>query len=82
MCQLLEDKFQKLLADDVLYFEESIMTGLLADHPELFETYTFDSWYHEGWNQHDPKLVNFSQFFDRMLDTPTPSQPLKFPWDH
>jgi hypothetical protein len=82
VCQLLEDKFQKLLADDVLYFEESIMTGLFADHPELFETYTFDSWYHEGWNQHDPKLVNFSQFFDRMLDTPTPSQPLKFPWDH
>ena len=82
VCQLLEGKFQKLLADDVLYFEESIMTGLLADHPELFETYTFDSWYHEGWKLHDPKLVNFSQFFDVMLNTPTPSHPLKFPWDN
>jgi hypothetical protein len=82
LCQLFEDKCQKLLADDVLYFEESIMTGVLADHPELFETYTFDSWYHEGWNRHDPKLVNFSQFFDLMLHTPTPPHPLKFPWDH
>jgi hypothetical protein len=82
VCQLFEEKLQKLLADDVLYFEESIMTGLFADHPELFETYTFDSWYHEGWNLHDPKIVNFSQFFDLMLDTPTPPHPLKFPWKH
>ncbi len=81
VCQLFEDKFKKLLADDVLYFEESIMTGLFADRPELFETYTFDSWYHEGWNVHDPKVVNFSQFFDLMLDTPTPPHPLKFPWN-
>jgi hypothetical protein len=82
VCRLFEDKFQKLLADDVLYFEESIMTGLLADHPELFETFTFDSWFHEGWKYYNPQLVNFSQFFDFMLNTPTPSNQLKFPWDH
>jgi Uncharacterised nucleotidyltransferase len=81
VCQLFEDKCQKLLADDVLYLDESIMTGLFADHPELFETYTFDTWFHEGWSHHDPKLVNFSQFFDLMLHTPTPSHPLKFPWN-
>ena len=82
VCQLFEDKCKKILADDVLYFEESIMTGVLADHPELFETYTFDSWYHEGWKSHDPNLVNFSQFFDLMLHTPTPAIPVKFPWAH
>jgi hypothetical protein len=82
VCRLFEGKFQKVLADNVLYFEESIMTGVFADHPELFETYTFDSWYHEGWKHHDPNVVNFSQFFDTMLHTPTPSHPLKFPWDH
>jgi Uncharacterised nucleotidyltransferase len=81
VCQLFEVKVQKLLADDVLYLEESVMTGLFADHPELFETYTFDSWYHEGWNSHNPNVMNFSQFFDLMLHTPTPSHPLKFPWN-
>jgi Uncharacterised nucleotidyltransferase len=81
LCQLFEDKCEKLLADDVLYLDESILTGLFADHPELFETYTFDTWFHEGWSHHDPKLVNFSQFFDLLLHTPTPSHPLTFPWN-
>jgi hypothetical protein len=80
MCQLFEAKCQKILATDVLYGEENIMTGLLADHPELFETFTFNSWYHEGWSFHNPELVNFSQFFDLMLKTPEISHPVKFPW--
>jgi|GEM_PF-632184 len=80
VCRVFEEKCQKLLADDVLYFEESILTGIFADHPDLFVTFTFDTWYHEGWDYHDPSLVNFSQFFDLLLNTPTPSEPLKCPW--
>lgn len=80
ICQLFEVKCQKILATNVLYGEENIMTGLLADHPELFETFTFNSWYHEGWSFHNPELVNFSQFFDLVLKTPEISRPLKFPW--
>lgn len=64
----------------MLYFEESILSGIFADHPDLFVTFTFDTWYHEGWDYHDPSLVNFSQFFDLLLNTPTPSEPLKCPW--
>ena len=58
LCQLFEQKCLAILADNKLYFEESILTGLLADHPELFTTFTFDSWYHEGWSYYNPNEGN------------------------
>lgn len=60
-------KCEVILARGELYPEESILTGLVADHPDWFTTFVFDSWYHEDWSQFDPAVVNFSQFFDRLL---------------
>jgi hypothetical protein len=81
LCALFHAKVEALLADEALYFEESILTGILADRPELFRPFTFDSWYHEGWSAFDPARVNFSNFFDVMLDTP-PSARVEFPWNN
>ncbi len=81
LCRLFHAKRDVLLRDDVLYFEESILTGIVADHPELFRTFTFDSWYHEGWPRFDPALVNFSNFFDHMLQTPAAKPIVTFPWN-
>jgi hypothetical protein len=78
---LFHEKVEATLRDERLYFEESILTGIYADRPDLFQTFTFDSWYHEGWDGHNPALVNFSQFFDRMLGTPPSIRRLEFPWN-
>jgi hypothetical protein len=80
LCARFREKVEAILAADELYFEESIMTGIHADQPELFRTFTFDSFYHEGWSAFDPQQVNFSNFFDQMLDTP-PTERLEFPWN-
>ena len=78
---LFREKVEATLIDERLYFEESILTGIHADRPDLFETFTFDSWYHEGWKTHDPNKVTFSQFFDLMLETPPSRRILEFPWN-
>jgi hypothetical protein len=82
LCDRFDDKVRAILADDRLYFEESILTGIFADAPSLFRCFTFDSWYHEGWAAHDPALVNFSQFFDVMLQTPAEAPAPRLPWEH
>ena len=81
LCGLFRDKVEAILKDERLFFEESILTGIYADRPELFQTFTFDSWYHEGWGPFDLSVVNFSQFFDLMLETPPSIRVLKFPWN-
>lgn len=81
LCRLFHEKAEAILADRALYFEESILTGIHADHPELFRTFTFETWYHEGWSAFDPSQVNFSNFFDLMLDTPAADPVVKFPWN-
>jgi hypothetical protein len=62
-----DQKKRAILDDGTLYFEESILTGILADHPSWFTVFTFNSWYHDGWPQHDPSLVNFCHFFDQLI---------------
>ena len=58
-----------IIRDEVLYFEEGIMTGILNDHPSLFKVFEFDSWYHEGWGTaHDPNLVCFNDFINIIRD--------------
>jgi hypothetical protein len=79
LCNFFEEKCKKILLSERLYFEESIMSGVFADYPELFELFTFDSWYHEGWNLYNPNEINFSQFFDLMLGTLPVENPLKLP---
>lgn len=81
LCALFRHKAAAVLNDQTLFFEESILTGIYADHPELFRTFTFDTWFHEGWEGFDPQLVNFSQFFDLMLETPASDSIVKFPWN-
>lgn len=78
---LFREKVEATLRDERLYFEESLLTGIYADRPDFFQTFTFDTWYHEGWAAHDPNLVNFSQFFDLMLETPPSRRNLRFPWN-
>ena len=80
LCRRFRAKAEALLADDVLYFEESILTGILADAPELFRVFTFETWFHEGWSAFDPGRVSFSNFFDRMLDAPPLERIVKLPW--
>jgi hypothetical protein len=54
-----------LIHDELLFFEEGIMTGILADDSSLFKVYEFNSWYHDGWGSfHDPELVCFNDFID------------------
>jgi hypothetical protein len=81
LCDRFDDKVRTILADERLYFEESILTGIFADAPSLFRCFTFDSWYHEGWAAHDPARVDFSQFFDEMLQTPTGAPAPRLPWE-
>lgn len=81
LCALFREKVEAILKDHTLFFDESILTGIFADHPELFETFTFDTWFHEGWDRFDPNQVNFSQFFDLMLETPNSDRIVKFPWN-
>ncbi|MGE0449064.1 MAG: hypothetical protein AB7Q29_05705 [Vicinamibacterales bacterium] len=78
---LFHEKVEATLRDERLFFEESILTAIYSDRPELFQTFTFDSWYHEGWNVYNPAVVNFSQFFDLMLETPPSRRILEFPWN-
>lgn len=80
LCDRFDEKVRSILADDTLYFEESILTGIHADCPTLFRCFTFDTWYHEGWACHDPAQTNFSQFFDLMLQTPVATPAPRFPW--
>ncbi len=80
LCDRFDAKVDAILADDTLYFEESILTGIRADCPALFQCFTFDSWHHEGWAAHDPRQTNFSQFFDLMLQTPATTPAPRFPW--
>jgi hypothetical protein len=80
LCARFRAKVDAILAAEELYFEESILTGILADAPELFRVFTFDSWYHEGWPAFVPGQVNFSNFFDRMLETPVPERIVRLPW--
>lgn len=73
LCDFFDEKCIKILHNNQLYFEESILTGIYADRPELFKCFTFDSWYHEGWKDiHSPEQINFSQFFDLMLQNLKP----------
>lgn len=81
LCALFHEKVEAILKDERLFFEESILTGIYADHPELFQAFSFDSWYHEGWESFDPNVVNFSRFFDLMLETPPSTRILEFPWN-
>jgi hypothetical protein len=80
LCARFRAKVEALLSDDVLYFEESILTGILADAPELFWVFTFDTWYHEGWSAFDPARVNFSNLFDLLLGAPPAERIIKLPW--
>ncbi|MEP7119177.1 MAG: hypothetical protein ABI880_16435, partial [Acidobacteriota bacterium] len=81
LCDRFDDQARAIVADDTLYFEESILTGVRADCPTLFRLFAFDSWHHEGWASHDPAQTNFSQFFDLMLQTPAGTPAPRFPWD-
>lgn len=81
LCDRFDDKVRAILADEALYFEEGILTGIFADDPSRFWCFTFDSWYHEGWAAHDPARVNFSQFFDLMLQTPADAPAPPLPWE-
>ena len=78
---MFREKVDATLRDERLYFEESLLTGIYADRPDFFQTFTFDTWYHEGWAAYNPSLVNFSQFFDLMLETPPSRRHLPFPWN-
>lgn len=80
LCDEFDAKVRAILADDAIYFEESILTGIHADDPSRFRCFTFDTWHHEGWPNHDPALVNFSQFFDLLLQTPDATPARRFPW--
>lgn len=80
LCERFDVKAAAILADGALYFEESILTGIHADDPARFRCFTFDTWHHEGWADHDPALVAFSRFFDLMLQTPDATPAPRFPW--
>jgi hypothetical protein len=69
VCKSFFDKMYKLLADSELCSEEGILSAVHCDHSELFKTYQFQSWYHEGWaDRYNPNLITFSNFFDDVLD--------------
>ncbi|MEZ5420156.1 MAG: FkbM family methyltransferase [Vicinamibacterales bacterium] len=81
LCDRFDAKVAALLGDGQVHFEESILTGIHADCPDLFRCFTFDSWYHEGWAAYDPDRRPFSTFFDVMLQTPASWPAPRFPWE-
>lgn len=65
-------KVNATLADNALYSEEGILSAVYTDHPELFKLETFETWYHEGWDERfNPELKNFSNIFDDILGMDT-----------
>lgn len=56
---------QIVLDHDVLVKEEEIMYHLNQKHPEKFTDFTFNTWYHEDWEQmyRPGEDVSFSDFF-------------------
>lgn len=64
------DKVDQIIANDELYGEENILSAILNDHPHLFKTFDFESWYHEGWaDWRDPSKITFSDFFDEITNS-------------
>jgi hypothetical protein len=62
--------FQKAYAamnDGLLFSEETIFYALYTDNPEDFVEFHFNSWYHEGWDVHNPELRNFTTVIDEIL---------------
>jgi len=58
-------KVDLILANDELYGEENILSAIVNEHPEMFKSFEFESWYHEGWPAwRDPAKIVFSNFFD------------------
>lgn len=79
VCEKFYEKVEMLLNDNELSGEESILYAVFVDNKELFKTFQFDTWYHEGWsaewnqglNWYAPDKVNFSNFFDQILENDT-----------
>lgn len=44
--------------------EELILTLVYQDHPELFDVYSFQTWYHPDWNCFDKDQIPFCSFFE------------------
>lgn len=76
VCKSFFEKVDAILNDNLLYGEENILFAVYVDNPQLFKTFQFETWYHEGWgaewnNGHDwfmPEKINFSNFFDVVLE--------------
>lgn len=68
--KFIEDFFKKAYAamnDGLLFSEETIFYALYTDNPDEFVTFHFNSWYHEGWDVHNPDLRNFTTVIDEIL---------------
>lgn len=69
ICDCFIEKMRMLLADKEICSEESILSAVYCDHPELFKSYVFQSWYHEGWgDRHNPSVNTFSDVFNAILE--------------
>lgn len=64
------NKVHNIIENNELYGEENILSAILNDYPDLFKTFDFESWYHEGWlDWRDPTKVTFSDFFDEITNS-------------
>ena len=53
-----------ILENTALLQEELIMTLIYQKYPDLFNSYDFETWYHEDWDCYNRDLISFSKFFD------------------
>lgn len=56
-----------IISHDTLMPEELILTLIYKNHPELFETFDFGTWYHEDWECFNRELIPFCAFFEDLL---------------
>ncbi len=68
-CSIFEEYITKLLINEELYSEESIYTGIHNDNIRMFTDMTFDTFYHQNWEEYDQNQVAFTSIIEKFIET-------------
>lgn len=64
MCAVFQTKVRKLLDDMVIVSEESVMSGIWADHSDWFTLFTFHTWWNLDKGEPRDLRISFSDWFE------------------
>lgn len=63
MCSIFQEKVKTLIDDMEIVSEESIMSGIWADHPEWFTFHVFQTWWNRDKGEPRDERTSFSDWF-------------------